>query len=271
MRLMIVGVLASMVLAFVIPLFAAGIHWVPLRVGEGPPQAVPAWGLPFVLAAELEDDDEDKDFQSEDESLDKGRPDAQLGFTVLERKADVINDYPCSRCHEKRGPDPQIREMEDEHRKVALNHGSDRFWCLTCHGSRDKDILTSRDGSEIDYDESYRLCGECHFDRERDWANGAHGKRMGAWVSPDTIPANATELSVVDRDIIGVWDGDRHLLNCTECHDPHDPLMGPFAPSPPPPVRTGLNRPDVAPAQSEPIWSQGQHLAPVGPGSMQVR
>ena len=277
MRSIIVGAMASGLLAILFLLFVAGAEWPSLGGVEKPPDEFSLWGLitaPLLLhAAEIEDDGENTDPPGE--VIADAQKEVAFGgvleIAVLGRKEDVINDYPCSRCHDEQAPDPEVRDLEDEHRRLVFNHGADRFWCLTCHGSPDKDMLTSRNGAEIDFDAAYRLCGECHYDRERDWAHGAHGKRVGAWSSPDAIPLKATELAVSDRNSIGHWRGERYLLNCTECHNPHDPKMGPFTPSPPPPVRAGLTRPIVSPAHSEPIWTLGKHLAPVGPGDGHAR
>jgi hypothetical protein len=56
-------------------------------------------------------------------------------------------------------------------------------------------------GAPIDFDESYLLCGECHFAEKRDFLHGAHGKRVGG------------------------WQGERAALACTSCHDAHDPSI----------------------------------------------
>jgi dihydrofolate reductase len=110
----------------------------------------------------------------------------------------------------------EIRQLEEEHAELTLEHGGERFWCLTCHHPDNRDYLRSLKNNAIDFDQSYRLCGQCHFQRQKDWFFGAHGKRIGNWL------------------------GQRKLYLCTECHDPHSPSIKPIKPNPPPKVRKGL-------------------------------
>ena len=65
-------------------------------------------------------------------------------------------------------------------------------------------------GERIGFDESYRLCGQCHGDKYRDWKVGVHGKRTG------------------------MWNGEKQYLLCVHCHNPHDPGFKPLQPMPPP-------------------------------------
>jgi len=73
--------------------------------------------------------------------------------------------------------------------------------CRSCHNPADLNTLVLNDGTPVGLDQVYRLCAECHFEQERDWAGGAHGKRVGGWNS------------------------ERVILNCTDCHDPHAPAF----------------------------------------------
>ena len=57
--------------------------------------------------------------------------------------------------------------------------------------------LTS--GAPVPFTESYRLCGQCHGDKLRDWRVGVHGKRVGR------------------------WDGEKTYFLCVNCHNPHTP------------------------------------------------
>ena len=54
-------------------------------------------------------------------------------------------------------------------------------------------------GEVIPFDESYRLCGQCHGSVYKDWKLGIHGRRVGQ------------------------WDGNKLYLLCAHCHDPHNP------------------------------------------------
>lgn len=105
----------------------------------------------------------------------------------------------CATCHEREG----IRELmpsRTAHLTVNLSHPSGAYRnCLTCHAPEDPGLLALRDGSRATLDEAYLLCRGCHFMQGDDWANGAHGKRLGGWA------------------------GDRTILSCTGCHNPHAP------------------------------------------------
>jgi formate-dependent nitrite reductase cytochrome c552 subunit len=62
----------------------------------------------------------------------------------------------------------------------------------------------------VPFTESYRLCGQCHGDKYRDWRWGVHGKR------------------------IGNWDGQKTYFLCVNCHNPHSPKFKPLKPMPVP-------------------------------------
>lgn len=120
-------------------------------------------------------------------------------FQVLARKQD-IERYKCSSCHtakEVRGKSA----FELTHGNVVINHGQEgsALSCIDCHHPEELDFLEDKKGRKIDFDHSYRLCGQCHFRQKRDWLGGAHGKRVSYWA------------------------GDRVIFNCTSCHDPHAP------------------------------------------------
>ncbi len=168
-------------------------------------------------------------------------------FTVLPRKS-LLTYYPCTQCHDPAGqPNEHIRVLKDMHTDLTFEHGGGRFWCYACHDSKNMDTLASLRGTPVDFDQAYKICGQCHFEREMDWAFGGHGKRAGAFPDPRAVPLTHDKLLVRDRSQIGHWRGKRVLLDCTACHNPHRPAIGPFPPSPPPLVRTGLSRPDGKP------------------------
>ena len=118
--------------------------------------------------------------------------------------------FPCMDCHAERKPDPTPRKLEDEHDEIRLNHGSQDRWCFDCHEVSNRDMLHLAGGQLIPMTESYRLCGQCHGDKFRDWKVGVHGKRTGS------------------------WSGQKQYLLCVHCHDPHVPRFKPLAPLPPP-------------------------------------
>ena len=57
------------------------------------------------------------------------------------------------------------------------------------------------------FEESYRLCGQCHGEKYRDWRAGVHGRRVGQ------------------------WNGAKRYLLCVHCHSPHQPRFKPMAPT----------------------------------------
>lgn len=152
-------------------------------------------------------------------------------FTVPLRKEN-LEYYPCADCHEDEPDNPGERVLEEEHEDLRLEHGGGRFWCPTCHGSKDKNTLTSLKGLAIDFDQAFLLCGQCHFQRQKDWYFGGHGKRIGTWRKP------------------------RVINSCPECHDPHSPSIKPFVPAPPPLVRSGLRRPTAVPKRVRKPWER---------------
>jgi hypothetical protein len=124
--------------------------------------------------------------------------------------------FPCSECHKDMTPNPKRRELKEEHTNIVLNHGPGR-WCLDCHDLTNRDKLHLISGEKVGFDESYRLCGQCHGDKYRDWKVGVHGKRTG------------------------YWNGQKQYLLCAHCHNPHSPRFKPLKPLPPP-VRPGSIR-----------------------------
>ena len=118
--------------------------------------------------------------------------------------------FPCSECHKEMKPNPTRRELKEEHTGIVLNHAQGQRWCLDCHDIADRDKLRLVNDQRIGFEESFRLCGQCHGDKYRDWKVGVHGKRTG------------------------MWNGEKQYLLCVHCHDPHDPAYKPLQPMPPP-------------------------------------
>ena len=119
--------------------------------------------------------------------------------------------FPCSECHKEMRPNPTRRELKDEHTNIQLkNHAEKERWCLDCHDMKNRDKLRLVSGEQIDFTESYRLCGQCHGDKYRDWKSGIHGKRTGQ------------------------WNGKKQYLLCAHCHNPHNPRFKELQPKPPP-------------------------------------
>ena len=122
--------------------------------------------------------------------------------------------YPCSMCH---SPEDEVNTTPHDvefHEDVHLNHGPDR-WCLDCHVKGDRDKLHLVNGTPIEFEQAYRLCGQCHESKLKDWKAGEHGKLSGG------------------------WKGDRKQMMCTSCHNPHSPHFRPLTPLPPPNKQKG--------------------------------
>jgi hypothetical protein len=165
--------------------------------------------------------------------------------------------YPCSDCHEDQDPNPKPRVLKDEHVDLDFQHGGGRFWCYdACHNPKDMDHLVSLHGEPISYDEAYKLCGQCHFQRQKDWFFGGHGKRAGTFPVPRDVPLVASKIDFSNRGKIGTWRGERVLTICTDCHDAHSPSIKPYKPSPPPEVRRGLSRKEDRGGAYVPIWTE---------------
>jgi hypothetical protein len=125
--------------------------------------------------------------------------------------------FPCSDCHDPEIPvNTRRRKLSMAHQEIELKHDEEHRWCLDCHDANDRDQLHLASGEKVPFEESYRLCGQCHGDKLRDWKVGVHGRRTGR------------------------WDGEKQYLLCVHCHNSHAPAFAPLKPMPPPPrpVRT---------------------------------
>jgi hypothetical protein len=120
--------------------------------------------------------------------------------------------FPCTECHvEKDLPTNRTRRtLVDAHDDIVLEHDQEHRWCLDCHDAENRDRLHLASGEPVPFDESYRLCGQCHGEKFRDWRVGVHGRR------------------------IGQWNGAKEYLLCVHCHSPHQPRFKPLAPKPAP-------------------------------------
>ncbi len=120
--------------------------------------------------------------------------------------------FPCNDCHKDQKPNPVRRKLVDFHEEISemFNHDSQNRWCLDCHDKNNRDSLRLASGRLLDFKESYKLCGQCHGDKLRDWKVGVHGKR------------------------IGEWNGKKEYFLCVSCHNPHSPRFKQLKPEPPP-------------------------------------
>lgn len=114
--------------------------------------------------------------------------------------------FPCTFCHDETlKPNPKRRFVED-HEDIKLKHDEQNRWCLDCHDMNNRDVLHLASGERLPFEESYRLCGQCHGEKYRDWRAGVHGRRTGQ------------------------WNGQKGYLLCVNCHSPHEPHFKPMAP-----------------------------------------
>lgn len=120
--------------------------------------------------------------------------------------------FPCNDCHSEIVPNPVRRELVDMHDDISaiFDHDSENRWCLDCHDMNNRDSLRLASGKLLSFKESYKLCGQCHGEKLRDWKVGVHGKRTGE------------------------WNGKKEYLLCVHCHNPHSPKFKEITPEPPP-------------------------------------
>jgi len=134
-----------------------------------------------------------------------------MGSTNLIPVETFSSDYfPCNDCHSEMVPNTQRRELVEMHDDIVFDHDSENRWCLACHYTYDRDSLVLAGGKLLGFNESYKLCGQCHGPKYRDWRLGIHGKRTGE------------------------WNGQKQYLLCVSCHDPHSPKIKRIKPLPPP-------------------------------------
>jgi hypothetical protein len=127
--------------------------------------------------------------------------------------------YPCSDCHKDMVPNPVKRELVDMHDDISamFDHDKENRWCTDCHDLKNRDFLKLASGKLLDFKESYKLCGQCHGEKLRDWKVGVHGKR------------------------IGMWNGKKQYMLCVHCHNPHSPKFKELSPEPPPTRQEDIN------------------------------
>lgn len=118
-----------------------------------------------------------------------------------------LTKYPCAKCHDK--PLPVLKQTKPAaHWEIKLLHAPGVITeCKTCHSETPTESLHLLNGKEISFDSSHELCAQCHSKQAADWRGGAHGKRTSGWAA------------------------DRRVLNCTGCHNSHQPRLSPRWPA----------------------------------------
>ena len=126
--------------------------------------------------------------------------------------AGVEHRIACMTCHTGRTPDPRNAggaDLDLFHQGLVVRHGANT--CLSCHNANDYGTLRLASGEAVAFDQSPRLCGQCHGPQFKDFLHGAHGGMNGYW-----------DLSA----------GGRLRQACTSCHDPHAPAYPQVMPMP---------------------------------------
>ncbi|MEQ9074151.1 MAG: cytochrome c3 family protein [Sandaracinaceae bacterium] len=119
---------------------------------------------------------------------------------VLVPRIPHLAAYPCgAQCHDAREPDAAPRDLAMFHSGRELEHGPAVRWCDDCHSIEEPDRLRLRSGELVSFDDSDRVCGQCHGEKHRDWRDGIHGLSTGG------------------------WRGTVRRRTCTACHEPHAP------------------------------------------------
>jgi len=139
---------------------------------------------------------------------DAGHP-RRFGAVTLQTavRSRSLGQYPCTSCHLGRRVVMAGERIADAHQNIEPVHPKQTgALCSTCHAADDVERLALLSGERATLDETYRLCGQCHFAQADGWAHGAHGKRLDG------------------------WQGRRVVMGCADCHDPHKPALTPRIP-----------------------------------------
>ncbi|MCA9671416.1 MAG: hypothetical protein KC503_37725 [Myxococcales bacterium] len=129
----------------------------------------------------------------------------------IARREGKVREYPCLKCHDKITAVLQRPTPIKRHTAIRIKHFKGADACYVCHDTRAMNRLALLSGESVGYDASYELCGQCHGEKRRDFAIGAHGK------------------------LVGGWRGTAYKYNCVDCHDPHHPKRAAVNALPPPP------------------------------------
>lgn len=159
---------------------------------------------------------------------------SRKSYADLAREKADLSDFKCYVCHEQKNP-PVLKfdaqhnvVIPDEHAEsIKMGHGSHNRnnLCFNCHNETNLLTFSIRDGHELKFAESSRLCGSCHGPNYRDWEAGVHGRINGYW----------------NRQM-----GEFRRLDCVNCHNPHSPRIPSRHPAPAPHMLRG------SPATPEP-------------------
>ena len=113
---------------------------------------------------------------------------------------DSSREEGCRHCHEGHLPSEMFGEIRPgAHWHIQMEHAPGHLMnCQTCH-VKDQVWLFHAGQEQVDANNAPRMCLGCHFEQERDWELGAHGKRVTG------------------------WQYERGIHSCVDCHNPHRP------------------------------------------------
>jgi uncharacterized CHY-type Zn-finger protein len=108
-----------------------------------------------------------------------------------------------------------VELSRDRSGDIVMGHGQHgrNNNCFNCHNETNLVLLQPRDGRELTFAQSTKLCGSCHGPTLRDWEAGAHGRISGFW---------DRSLGAIER------------KDCVNCHNPHYPHFPSRQPAPGP-------------------------------------
>ncbi len=130
------------------------------------------------------------------------RWDAPSRDFFVHKRTPHLKRYPCSGCHDDKMRYDSPERFRATHGDISLKHAPlGTLQCQSCHQRKKMDQLALPAGGSASFDHAHQLCASCHQSQARDWAGGAHGKRVSFWYGPRT------------------------LESCTSCHNPHQPLF----------------------------------------------
>jgi formate-dependent nitrite reductase cytochrome c552 subunit len=149
------------------------------------------------------------------------RSTTRKSYADLVRGGEDLSDFDCYACHDKKKPPPLRLDtggniiVAKEHPDIVMGHGEHgrNNNCFNCHNETNLVLLQPRDGRELKFEDSPKLCGSCHGPTYRDWEAGAHGRTSGYW----------------DRS-----KGPIERKACVNCHNPHSPRFPSRKPAPGP-------------------------------------
>ena len=126
-------------------------------------------------------------------------------------RAPVVEDFPCSKCHQTLGVTwkPEPKNLPVSHTRLTFRHMEGVSECRFCHSQTNPDELNLMDGKRIPYLEVATLCGQCHGERHRDWKSGIHGRATGNWLT-----------------------GPKISDTCSHCHNAHSPEFAKYQAEP---------------------------------------